>query len=48
MEGGESIELNPVSADITEEISEQNICKALPLTGVNVALSLMIYMFAIK
>ena len=48
MEGGESIELNPVSADITEDISEQNICKALPLTGVNVALSLMIYMFAIK
>ena len=32
----EAIELNPVSADITEDVLEENICKALSLTGVNV------------
>ena len=32
----ETIELNPVPADITEDVSEENICKALSLTGVNV------------
>ena len=33
----ETIELNPVSADITEDVLEENICKALSPTGVNVA-----------
>ena len=32
----ETIELNPVPADITEDVLEENICKALSLTGVNV------------
>ena len=32
----ETIELNPVPADITEDFLEENICKALSLTGVNV------------
>ena len=32
----ETIELNPVFAGITEDILEENICKALSLTGVNV------------
>ena len=32
-----TIELNPVSADITEDVLEENICKALSLTRVNVA-----------
>ena len=32
----ETIELNPVPADITEDALEENICKALSLTGVNV------------
>ena len=32
----ETIELNPVPADITEYFLEENICKALSLTGVNV------------
>ena len=32
----ETIELNPVSADITEDALEENVCKALSLTGVNV------------
>ena len=32
----ETIELNPVPADITEDVSEENICKALSLTGVKV------------
>ena len=32
----ETIELNPVFADITEDVLEENICKALSLTGVNV------------
>ena len=31
----ETIELNPVPADITEDILDENICKALSLTGVN-------------
>ena len=31
-----TIELNPVPADITEDVLEENICKALSLTGVNV------------
>ena len=30
----ETIELNPVPADITEDALEENICKALSLTGV--------------
>ena len=30
------IELNPVPADITEDVLKENICKALSLTGVNV------------
>ena len=29
-------EQNPVPADITEDVLEENICKALSLTGVNV------------
>ena len=33
----ETIELNPVPADITEDVLEENICKAFSLTGVNVA-----------
>ena len=32
----ETIELNLVPADITEDVLEENICKALSLTGVNV------------
>ena len=32
----ETIQLNPVPANITEDVLEENICKALPLTGVNV------------
>ena len=32
----ETIELNPVPADITEGALEENVCKALSLTGVNV------------
>ena len=32
----ETIELNPMPADITEDVLEENICKALSLTGVNV------------
>ena len=32
----ETIELNPVPADITEDTLEENVCKALSLTGVNV------------
>ena len=31
----ETIELNPVPADTTEDILDENICKALSLTGVN-------------
>ena len=33
----ETIELNPVLADITEDVLEENICKALHLTERNVA-----------
>ena len=32
----ETIELNLVPADITEDVLEENICKALSLTGVNI------------
>ena len=32
----ETIELNPVPADITEDVLQENICKTLSLTGVNV------------
>ena len=32
----ETIELNPVSAHIIEDVLEENIYKALSLTGVNV------------
>ena len=32
----EAIELNPAPAEIYEDILEDNICKALSLTGVNV------------
>ena len=32
----ETIELNPVSSDITEEVLGENICKTLSLTGVNI------------
>ena len=32
----ETIELNPMPADITEDVLEESICKALSLTGVNV------------
>ena len=32
----ETIELNPVPADITEDALEENVCKALSLTRVNV------------
>ena len=32
----EKIELNHVPTDITENVLEENICKAFPLTGVNV------------
>ena len=32
----ETIELNPVPPDIIEDILEENICKALSLTGVNI------------
>ena len=35
----ETIELNPVPADITEDVLEENICKALSLTGVNIVLN---------
>ena len=34
--GRKTIELNPVPADITEHVLEENICKALSLNGVNV------------
>ena len=34
----ETIELNPVPAEIQEDILEKSICKALSLTGVNVVL----------
>ena len=33
---GETIELNPVPADITEDVLEEHFCKGLSLTGVNV------------
>ena len=32
----ETVELNPVPADVTEDVLEENISKALSLTGVNV------------
>ena len=32
----ETIELNPVPADITEDVLEENTCQAFSLTGVNV------------
>ena len=32
----ETIELNPVPAEIHEDVLEDSICKALSLTGVNV------------
>ena len=32
----ETIELNPVLADITEDVLEENIWKVLPVTGLNV------------
>ena len=32
----ETIELNPVHADITKDALDENVCKALSLTGVNV------------
>ena len=32
----ETIELNPVSAEIHENVSEESICKALPLKGIDV------------
>ena len=32
----ETIELNPVPTDITEDVLEENVCKALSLTGVNI------------
>ena len=32
----ETIELNPVPTDITEDALEENVCKSLSLTGVNV------------
>ena len=32
----ETIELNPVPADITEDVLEEHFCKGLSLTGVNV------------
>ena len=32
----EAIELDPVTAEIHEDILEESICKALSLTGVNV------------
>ena len=32
----EAIELNPVPAEIHEDVLEDSICKALSLTGVNV------------
>ena len=32
----ETIELNPVPAEIYEDVLEESICKALSLTGVNV------------
>ena len=32
----ETIELDPVFSDITEDVLEENICKVLSLTGVNV------------
>ena len=32
----ETIELNPVPTDITEDALEENVCKALSSTGVNV------------
>ena len=32
----ETAELNPVHADITDDVLEENFCKAVSLTGVNV------------
>ena len=32
----ETIELNPAPTDITEDVLEENFCKALSLTGMNV------------
>ena len=32
----ETLELNPVPANITEDVFEENVCKVLSLTGVNV------------
>ena len=32
----ETTELNPVPAEIHEDVLEESICKALPLTGVNI------------
>ena len=32
----ETIELDPVFSDINEDVLEENICKVLSLTGVNV------------
>ena len=32
----ETLELNPVPANITEDVLEENVCKVLSLTGVNV------------
>ena len=34
--GREAMELNPVPTDIIEDVLEENICKALSLTGVNI------------
>ena len=34
--GRNTIELNPVPAEIHEDVLEESICKALSLTGVNV------------
>ena len=35
----ETIELNPVLADVTEDVLEENICNAFSLTGVNIVLN---------
>ena len=32
----QTMELDPVPADITEDVLEENVCKALSVTGVNV------------
>ena len=42
----ETIQLDPVTADITEDVLEENIWMALPLTGV--MLFLMTYMLGIE